>query len=64
MLAMLRKDCHVMGKFAVVYAFGWMGDVPVPALAAGIAGLLLALHLFSFLLSVRFYTRRRRGWYD
>lgn len=44
-------------------AFGWMDDVPVPTLATGIAGLLLALHLFSFLLSVRFYTRRQRGWY-
>lgn len=45
-------------------AFGWIDDVPVPALAAGIVGLLLALHLFSFLLSVRFYTRRQRGRYD
>lgn len=44
--------------------FDWMDDVPVPALAAGIAGLLLALHLLSILLSIRFYTRRQRGWYD
>lgn len=44
-------------------AFGWMDAIPVPALAAGIAGILLALHLLSFLLSVRLYTRRQRGWY-
>lgn len=48
----------------IVAAFGWMDDVPAPALAVGIIGLLLALHLFSFLLSIRFYTRRQRGWYD
>lgn len=45
-------------------AFGWMSDIPVPLLAAGIIALLLAVNAGSVLLSIRFYTRRRRGWYD
>lgn len=44
-------------------AFGWMEDVPVPLLAAGAGAALLALNVGSILLSIRFYTRRQRGWY-
>lgn len=45
-------------------AFGWMNDIPAPLLAAGIIVLLLAVNAGSILLSIRFYTRRQRGWYD
>lgn len=45
-------------------AFGWMDDVPAPALAAGSAVFLAAASVWSFRLSVRFYTRRQRGWYE
>lgn len=44
--------------------FGWLEDVPAPLLAAGGGGALLALNAASLLLSIRFYTRRQRGWYD
>ena len=44
--------------------FGWMDAVPVPALAAGCIIVLGVLNIFSVILSVRFYTRRQRGWYD
>lgn len=45
-------------------SLGWMADVPAPLLAAVGGCALLALNAGSILLSVRFYTRRRRGWYD
>ncbi|MDE7218015.1 MAG: ABC-2 transporter permease [Oscillospiraceae bacterium] len=45
-------------------AFGWVEEVPAPALAAGIAVFLAAANAWSFYLSVRFYARRQRGWYD
>lgn len=44
-------------------AFGWIEAVPVPLLAAGAGAALLALNVGSILLSIRFYTRRQRGWY-
>ena len=44
-------------------AFGWMNDIPVPVLAAGIIVILLLLNACSILLSIRFYARRQRGWY-
>lgn len=44
-------------------AFGWLEDVPAPLLAVGGGCALLALNAGSILLSVRFYTRRQRGWY-
>ncbi len=44
-------------------AFGWLEDVPAPLLAGGGGCALLALNAGSILLSVRFYTRRQRGWY-
>lgn len=46
------------------FLFGWMEGVPRLALILG-GGLCLAgLHIGSIFLSIRFYTRRRRGWYD
>ena len=45
-------------------AFGWIEAVPPPALAAGITAVLLAANAASIRLSIRYYTRRRRGWYD
>lgn len=45
-------------------SFGWIEDVPVPLLAAGGGAALLALSAGSVLLSICFYTRRLRGWYD
>lgn len=45
-------------------AFGWVEEVPAPALAAGTTVFLLAANVWSFYLSVRFYARRQRGWYD
>ena len=44
--------------------FGWMNDIPIPALTAGIIVVLLAVNVGSVLLSIRFYARRQRGWYD
>lgn len=44
--------------------FGWMEDVPFLALLAGIGGMLLVVNAGSILLSIRFYARRQRGWYD
>ena len=52
-----RRD--LLGKI-----FGWMNDIPVPALTAGIIVVLLAVNVGSVLLSIRFYARRQRGWYD
>lgn len=52
-------------NYALIEAvFGWMDAAPVPALAAGIAAVLLAANAASICLSIRFYTRRQRGWYD
>lgn len=45
-------------------AFGWVEEVPAPALAAGTTVFLIAANVWSFYLSVRFYARRQRGWYD
>ena len=52
-------------SFATIeWLFGWLEAVPALALALGLAVLLAAANVWSFRLSVRFYTRRRRGWYD
>lgn len=45
-------------------AFGWIDEVPFPLLALGGGSALLALNAGSIVLSIRFYARRRRGWYD
>lgn len=45
-------------------AFGWMGEIPASALAAGTAAAVLLINVGSILLSVRFYARRQRGMYD
>lgn len=48
----------------IEWAFGWLEEVPVPLLAAGGGCALLALNAGSVCLSIRFYARRQRGWYD
>lgn len=45
-------------------AFGWLEDISTPLLVVGGGVSLLALNAGSILLSIRFYTRRQRGWYD
>lgn len=45
-------------------AFGWLEDVPALSLALGLGAMVLAANALSFALSVRFYTRRQRGWYE
>lgn len=46
-------------------AFGWIEeDVPAPGLALGAAAVLAAASACSMALSIRFYARRQRGWYD
>lgn len=49
---------------AIEAAFGWMDDIPALTLGVRAAGGLLAANVLSFCLSIRFYTRRQRGWYD
>lgn len=52
-------------SFEVIeWLFAWIEDISAPALALGLAVLLLAANAWSFRLSVRFYTRRQRGWYE
>ena len=46
---------------AIEAAFGWMEDAP--ALPLEVGAVLLGAVWLSFRLSVRFYTRRQRGWY-
>ena len=45
-------------------AFGWMGEIPASALAAGTVAVVSVVNIGSILLSVRFYARRQRGVYD
>lgn len=40
-----------------------LASIHAPALAAGTAVVLTALNVWSVRLSIRFYTRRQRGWY-
>lgn len=49
---------------AIEWIFGWMEEVPAPALGMGLTVLLAAANVWSFRLSIRFYTRRQRGAYD
>ena len=43
--------------------FGWMDGIPALTLGVRLAVGLLAANVLSYALSVRFYTRRQRGWY-
>lgn len=43
---------------------GWMDTIPRPLLRLGAGAFLLVLNIGSIPLSIRFYTRRQRGWYD
>lgn len=45
-------------------AFGWIDAVPVPVMMAGCTVILAVLNICSVFLSIRFYTRRQKGWYD
>ena len=52
-------------SFEVIeWFFGWIEEIPALALAVGVTVLLTAANVWSFHLSIRFYTRRQRGWYD
>lgn len=52
-------------SFEVIeWLFGWMEKLPAPALGVGLTILLAAANVWSFRLSIRFYTRRQRGAYD
>lgn len=56
-MAHWRRD--LLGK-----AFGWMGEIPMLALAAGAVMVVFVINVGSVFLSVRFYARRQRGMYD